>query len=166
LACDSLERAIERFLYWEAYLLDHRRYREWLGLFAEDATYAVLMRSTVERRAGLGVEDDAFLLRDTRPSLAVRVERLYTKSAWVEEPPPRQRHFVTNVMVELTGRQNEYLVRSYVLVLRSRGTDEVESLSAEREDVLRADGDSFRIVSRKVVPDEAPLRMNNLSFFL
>ncbi|GBD12426.1 Biphenyl 2,3-dioxygenase subunit beta [bacterium HR24] len=120
MACDSLERAIERFLYWEAYLLDHRRYREWLGLFAEDATYAVLMRSTVERRAGLGVEDDAFLLRDTRPSLAVRVERLYTKSAWVEEPPPRQRHFVTNVMVELTGRQNEYLVRSYVLVLRSR----------------------------------------------
>ena len=36
---DRLREAVEDFLYHEAELLDERRYRDWLELFADDAVY-------------------------------------------------------------------------------------------------------------------------------
>ena len=43
-----LRQRIENFLYWEAELLDERRYEEWLALLAEDIRYWMPMRRNVK----------------------------------------------------------------------------------------------------------------------
>ena len=37
---------VEQFLYHEAWLLDHGRLEEWLGLFATDATYWIPLQAS------------------------------------------------------------------------------------------------------------------------
>src|SRR3989441_9405929 len=43
-----LQQKIESFLYWEAELLDERRYEEWLALLDEDVRYWMPMRRNVK----------------------------------------------------------------------------------------------------------------------
>ena len=40
----ELQLEVERLVAYEAYLLDERRFHEWLELFTDDATYAVSVR--------------------------------------------------------------------------------------------------------------------------
>ena len=44
-------REIERFLYDEAFLLDERRFDEWLALFTDDARYRMPTRRAVAKAA-------------------------------------------------------------------------------------------------------------------
>lgn len=108
-----------------------------------------------------------FHLDEDRASLEMRVERVETGYAWAEDPPSRLRHFVTNVRAEAAeDADGELAVRSNVLVYRSRwdrpGHD---LLSGERQDVLRADEDGWRLARRLVVLDSTTLPTLNLSFF-
>lgn len=164
----DVEREVERFLYREAELLDERRLREWLGLLTQDVRYQVPIRIAREQGAApgvTGVAADGFHLDEDRDSLEMRVERVETGYAWAEDPPSRLRHFVTNVRVA-EGADGELAVRSNVLVYRSRwdrpGHD---LLSAERHDVLRAEGEGWRLARRLVVLDSTTLPTLNLSFF-
>ena len=103
---------------------------------------------------------------EDRYSLEKRLERLEGDHAWTEDPPSRTRRFVTNVRVSpVEGVEVE--VRSYVLLYRSRGDDRAaEVLSVERTDRLRRDGESWQLVRRELVVDDAVLRTQNLALFL
>src|SRR5687768_15561449 len=46
----ELQLEIERLVAYEAYLLDERRFHEWLELFTDDATYGVSVREVVQRK--------------------------------------------------------------------------------------------------------------------
>ena len=68
----GVDRApIEQFLIHEARLLDSRRFREWMGLFAEDGTYWVPAVPDQESPF-----DQASLFYDDRDLMKTRVERL------------------------------------------------------------------------------------------
>ena len=97
-----------------------------------------------------------------------RIVRLTgTKSAWAEDPPSRTRRLVTNVLVEETDKPQEYSVRSYLLVTRSRfNFDEYDLISAERRDILRSDGEGFKLAKREILLDQAVLGTPNLAIFL
>ena len=160
------------FLYREAELLDEGRYREWLALLTEDVRYQVPIRQARERGADesavTGVSTEMFHLDEDRSSLELRVERLETGFAWAEDPPSRIRHFVSNVRAaRAEGREDELVVRSSVLVYRSRwDRPEHDLLSGERHDVLRRAGDGWLLALRSVVLDSTTLPTLNLSFFL
>ncbi len=158
---------ISSFLYQEAYLLDRRMYREWLELLGDDLIYRMPVRVTVEGRDESDLDKDMTYFEETKKSLTTRVNRLYTTSAWVDNPAPRQRHFISNIVVQATDQPYEYQVRSYFLFKRSRAADhEVEQIFGERSDIIRKINGEWKIVSRTIYPDQAVITAMNLSMFL
>jgi 3-phenylpropionate/cinnamic acid dioxygenase small subunit len=163
----ELHYEISELLYTEAYLLDHRKYKEWLELLTDDIVYRMPVRVTTENKSGTNLVNEMTHLEETKKSLTTRVNRLYTSSAWVDDPAPRQRHFVSNITVAPGSKPDEVQVRSYFLFKRSRGSDiETEQLFGEREDVVRKESGKWRIASRTIYPDQAVLSVMNVSMFL
>jgi 3-phenylpropionate/cinnamic acid dioxygenase small subunit len=163
----EIQVEITQFLYQEAYLLDHKKYKEWLKLLDASIVYRMPVRVTTERREGSDFAKDMSYFEETKGSLTTRVERLYTTSAWVEDPAPRQRHFISNIMIRPGSVADEYHVRSYFDFQRSRGSDaDIERLIGEREDVLRRENGEWKISARTILPDQAVLGVMNLSMFL
>jgi 3-phenylpropionate/cinnamic acid dioxygenase small subunit len=167
---DRLREAVEDFLYHEAELLDERRFRDWLALFADDALYWMPVR---ENRLG-GPDAPAAeaappggnsYFEDDKAALRLRVERLYTGTAWAETPPSRTRHLIANIRIK---RQEgaEIEVHSSVVVYRSRLEHDRDLYVGGRIDRLRRVGDGFQIVHRTILLDEAILDAKNISTFL
>jgi len=163
----DLHYEISQFLYKEAYLLDRRQYREWIDLLADDIKYVMPLRVTVDNKNETNLINEMTYFTDTKADITMKVERLYTKSAWVDNPAPRQRHFISNVMIEPTSVADEYWVRSYFLFKRSRSSEiNTEELFGEREDIIRKVSGGWKIAQRTVYPDQAVLTVMNLSMFL
>ena len=175
----ALYLSVQQFLFWEARLLDERRFDDWLALFSDDALYWMPVRHNRLRESmdeawepSKEIEDESGLgyFEDNKNRLTRRVGRLKTGMAWAEDPPSRTRHLISNVEVERTDRQDEVIARSSFLIYRSRneGKHEDEDLfSGSREDVLRENKDagSWFIVKRKIVPDWVVVNAQNLSIF-
>ena len=160
---------ILQFLYVEARLLDEIRLKEWGATLAEDLIYNAPLRETrpMSQQAASVVRTMQHFHDDWRSVMGRIVRLTGTKSAWAEDPPSRTRRLVTNVMVEETDKPQEYSVRSYLLVTRSRfNFDEFDLISGERRDVLRVDGESFKLARREILLDQAVLGTPNLAIFL
>ncbi|RSL33116.1 3-phenylpropionate/cinnamic acid dioxygenase subunit beta [Salibacterium salarium] len=163
----QLQYEVEQFYYYEAYLLDHRKYEEWLDLLADDIEYVMPLRVTVDNKEGSNINKNMNYFDEKKPDLELRVERLFTKSAWVDNPATRQRHYITNTVIQPGSKEDEYNVRSYFLYKRSRSSEvETEELFGEREDVLRKTDGRWQVVSRSIYPDQSVLTVKNLAMFL
>jgi benzoate/toluate 1,2-dioxygenase beta subunit len=136
---------LEQFLMHEARLLDERRFREWMELFADDGTYWVPAAPDQESPF-----DQASLFYDDRELMRTRVERLEHPRIHVQTPPSRTAHLVGNVLVEQADEaRGEVVVGSTVIMVEYR--DEAQRVFAGRQrHRLRRDGTSFRIVQKRV----------------
>jgi 3-phenylpropionate/cinnamic acid dioxygenase small subunit len=164
----DLLREVEQFLYWEARLLDERRFEEWVALFADDVHYWMPSRTTRLRKdldRELTAEGEVHYLDEDQTTLRGRVARLYTGQAWAEEPPSRTQHLITNVSVEDTDRPGEYRVYSNFLVYRNRLETEEDFFVGSRDDLLRRANGGFLIARRKIVLAQNVLSAKNLSIF-
>src|SRR5260370_40936127 len=87
----------------EAWLLDERRFKEWLELFTDDVLYFMPRRKNVLRREAhpevtpLG---DLALIEDDRRYLEMRGARRGTGMARGEAPPSRPRQLIGNLVAE------------------------------------------------------------------
>jgi 3-phenylpropionate/cinnamic acid dioxygenase small subunit len=166
----SLRQKIEDFLYLEAELLDERRLREWLDLFTDDARYwAPLRHNPLERPDDLTEElsrpGESYYFNDTKQSLRIRVERVYSKQAWAEMPPSRTRRLISNVRVKKDdGRELE--VHSNFLVYRTRMEKDEDFFVGTRKDILRRVNGEIKIARRTIILDQAVLAAKNISIFL
>lgn len=167
-------REVEQFLYEEAFLLDERRFEEWLALFTDDARYWMPTRRAVAKSqagARISVEEEVApegelgWFDDSKITLLARVMRLQGGVAWAEDPPSRTRRIVTNVHVRPGEGEGELRVRSYFLLHRTRHQTERETFVGCRYDVLRRTTDGLRIARREIVLDETVLSSPNLSVF-
>ena len=165
----ALYNRIVEFLYEEASLLDQIRLQEWAARLAPDLIYTAPLRET----RPMDQQNSSFVrtvqhFHDDWRSVMGRVMRLTgTKSAWAEDPPSRTRRLVTNVMVAKTAKSDEFSVTSYLLVTRSRfNSPEYDLISAERRDILRQDGDSFKLARREIILDQAVIGTPNFAIFL
>jgi 3-phenylpropionate/cinnamic acid dioxygenase small subunit len=167
-----LKEDVEQFLYHEAELLDERRYEEWLDLFTEDARYWMPMRRNVPAeepaleftREGLDVN----WFDEGKDTLTRRVKQIRTGVHWAEQPPSRICHMVSNVQVRPASgapAPAEVAVKSRFLIYRNRVETETDFLVGKREDVLRREGDGWRIARRKIILDQSVLLAKNLTFF-
>jgi len=155
------------FLVREAELLDERRYRDWLDLLAPDIVYRMPVRVTAPETLEHGLLEDMAHFDEDLYSLRKRIERFETGHAWTEDPPSRTRHFVTNVRTFEGSAADEVVVRSYVLLFRSRGDiRDADLVSAERTDTLRRTDAGLRLARREILADESVLRTQNLAVFL
>ena len=145
-AAAGIDRAaFETFLIQEARLLDERRFREWMELFAEDGTYWV--PAAPDQASPF---DQASLFYDDRELMKTRVERLEHPRIHVQTPPSRTAHLVGNVLLEQADEaKGEYVVGSTVIMVEHR--DEVQRLFAGRQrHRLRRDDAGLRIVEKRV----------------
>lgn len=151
----------------EAYLFDRQRYTDWLGWLAGDIRYLMPVRATTAKNAGPGVQPGMSHFDEDLYSLRLRVARFETEHAWTEDPPSRLRHHITNVRVFATDDPDHLIADSGVLLYRSRGdVREAALISAGREDLLRREGDSWRLARRTIGVDDSVLRTQNLAIFL
>src|SRR5262245_31385497 len=137
--------AFEEFLIHEAALLDARRFRDWMALFADDGTYWV---PAVPDQ--LSPFDQASLFYDDRELMKTRVDRLEHPRIHVQTPPSRTAHLVGNIVVEEADAANgEFVVASTVIMVEYR--DEAQRVFAGRQHHrLRRDGSGFRIAQKRV----------------
>jgi 3-phenylpropionate/cinnamic acid dioxygenase small subunit len=142
----GVDRALlQDFIVHEARLLDERRLRDWMALFAEDGTYWV--PAVPDQQSPF---DQASLFYDDRDLMRTRIERLEHPRIHVQTPPSRTAHLVGNVLVESVDEgKGEYVVGSTVIMVEYR--DEQQRVFAGRQHHrLRRDGVSFRIVQKRV----------------
>jgi biphenyl 2,3-dioxygenase subunit beta len=163
----DLQHEIEQFLYAEAELLDESDLHAWVALFTDDVRYLMPTRTNRlrrERGQEIGKETDLAFFDDDKKSLEARVRRLDTGVAWAEDPPSRTRHLVTNVRIEpLAG--DEYAVRSYFFLYRSRLRTDENLFVGRRHDVLRRTPEGLRIARREILLDQNVILAKNLSVF-
>jgi len=168
----AIDRAVfEAFLFEEARLLDERRFREWMALFAEDGTYWVPAR--VDQESPFA---EVSLFYDDRDLMKTRIDRLEHPRIHVQTPPSRTAHLIGNVMIDhapaasaegaapgtTTGgaaggaggagggaADAEYIVSSTVIMVEYR--DDNQRIFAGRQiHRLRRGPDGFRIVQKRV----------------
>ncbi|TDU31621.1 naphthalene 1,2-dioxygenase subunit beta [Panacagrimonas perspica] len=166
---DAACREVERLLHREARLLDTEQFSEWLEQVLDPGIRYVVasreLRYRKERR--YNAPSEMFIFNDDFTFLKARVDQFNSGMQWRTDPPERYRRLVTNIEVFLTGRNDERLVRSNVLVQRSRRAYEIDQFTCCREDrVRRCSAGSLRLVDRRVDFDERSIAGRNLLLFL
>lgn len=174
------QRALERFYFHEARLLDNRQYQQWLTLVDPDIDYIMPSRTnpmvdnrergdermiSVDRELE-GEDSMGCPLREERyVHLAVRVERAYKLNSWSENPPARTRRIVGNI--ELMERVQDRLsvLSNFHLFYARPGSDNF-IYSGQRRDILLQSGSDFRIRRREVVMDYANIDVPTLGLLL
>src|SRR5438445_6440843 len=102
---------VDQLLVREAWLLDHQRLDEWLGLFTDDAVYwAPLQMDQAEPFT------TASLIYDDRRLLEIRVRQAQHPRAHARGPAPRTVHQVTNVQVVADDGRSSPSPRRWVWV--------------------------------------------------
>ena len=152
----------------EAWLLDERRFKEWLDLFTDDVLYFMPRRKNVpirEAHRELTQLGDLAILEEDKRYLEMRVARLETGMAWAEDPPSRTRHMIGNLEAEALD-SGEVKAKTAFLVYRSHLETDSGLLSGWREDVLRRTDGGWKVARRMIVLDANVLLDKNLSVFL
>jgi 3-phenylpropionate/cinnamic acid dioxygenase small subunit len=137
--------AFEEFVIHEARLLDERRFRDWMALFADDGTYWV--PAVPGQQSPF---DQASLFYDDRDLMKTRVDRLEHPRIHVQTPPSRTAHLVGNVVIEEADQaEDEFSIGSTLIMVEYR--DDAQRVFAGRQSHrLRRHGDTFRIVQKRV----------------
>ncbi len=142
----AIERSVfEAFLFAEARLLDERRFRDWMALFADDGTYWV--PAVADQQSPF---NQVSLFYDDRELMKTRVDRLEHPRIHIQTPPSRTAHLVGNVAIdEADDGKGEYAVSSTVIMVEFR--DDRQRVFAGRQihKLRRTDG-GFRIVQKRV----------------
>lgn len=164
----ALWHEVQQFLFREARLLDERRFKEWVELFADDVLYwapVLTNRTARDLRHEVQKFGESAHFEDSKTSLQNRVRRLDSGMAWAEMPPSRTRHLISNVEVEPIDGSDELRVRSAFLVYRSHLESDEEIYAGARNDVLRRTGASFAIARREIHLDQGTILGKNLAIF-
>jgi 3-phenylpropionate/cinnamic acid dioxygenase small subunit len=165
----ELRGSCEEFLYEEAQLLDDRQPIEWFEtMLTDDIDYRIPIRTTRERSAETEFSENSYHMQEDRGSLKVRAERMENDFAWSEDPPSRNRRFVSNVrVVDRDEAVGEVAVKNNLLVHRTRADDtDPDLISGERHDTLRRVDDGWKLAERRVLLDHTVLGTSSLSIIL
>ena len=134
---------IEQFLYHEAWLLDHGRLDEWLGLFTDDAMYWIPLEANQADPL-----TTASIVYDDRRLLEVRVRQFQHPRAHARVPAPRTVHHIGNVQVMDTEDREVRVGSTLVLVEYRHDRQRVWGGLVEHR--LRRAADGFRIAAKRI----------------
>ena len=164
----DLRLEIEDFFYYEADLLDDRRYDEWLDLLADDVRYFMPIRRNVpfgqQEHENTVPRTEMSWFDEGKLTLEQRVKQINTGSHWCEEPFSRVTHMISNVRLVEAG-PSEVHVRCRFLVYRNRLEDEESFLIGRRFDTLRRVDGSWKVARREILLDQNVLLAKNLTTF-
>lgn len=163
-----IQHELEQWLYREAEILDSRDYEAWLELLSPNVRYYMpLQENRLDRDRARDRSRSEFvssLFDDDFPFLRQRVARMNTGMAWNEEPPPRTRRFITNVMATVVSEGDEYVVKSNFFIKRNRLHDDQDEFAGCRRDTLaRDETGQFRLWDRKIELDQSVILTKSFS---
>ena len=141
-----MQTDIEKYLYFEARLLDERRFEEWTDLFAEDGYYWVPAYPN---------QDDPYkavsIFFDDRELMRTRLSRLDHPKIHAQKPPSRTVHFVSNIEIDENHKgDGETLVHSTLLMMEFR-LDKQTSYGGRCQHLLRTkDAGGYELAWKRV----------------
>ena len=94
----------------------------------------------------------------------MRVKKLQSAYAWGESPTPRTRHMYTNIRA-IASAGVEITVTCNFAFYRSSLEDTVDWFVGRREDVLRAENETFKIAKRSIFLDQTVIVAKNMNHF-
>jgi 3-phenylpropionate/cinnamic acid dioxygenase small subunit len=151
----------------EAWLLDDRKFKQWLDIFTEDIFYFMPRRKNVYRKdlaREITPYGDLAILEESKQDLQMRVARLDTGMAWAEDPPSRTRHLITNLAVEPLDN-GEVKARTAFLIYKSHLELDQDLYAGSRDDVLRREEGEWKVANRTIILDANVLLSKNVSVF-
>jgi len=165
----ALQHEVEQFLYFEAALLDERRFREWLDVVAEDISYTLdtnTLAQVRDRKKNLRPAT-TYIFKEDKYQLERRIARLETGIAWSEEPASRTRHFVSNIRIlSIVGDELE-LSCNYMVHRAAKQRDHHTFIGTRRDHLRRVDAASgWELFGRHLELDEFTLTTANISILL
>ncbi|MGQ4615636.1 aromatic-ring-hydroxylating dioxygenase subunit beta [Nocardia sp. R7R-8] len=117
-------------------MLDERRYRDWIELFAPDGRYVAISAENFENSWPLSVIDD------NRASMLDRAE--FIEKYWSIEPG-RTRRIVGNVEIEAAGPHRLEVRSAFVVYLTDPdGRVAIQATGTYRDELVHLDGWRFR----------------------
>lgn len=164
----ELLHEIEHFYYREARLFGNKDYREWLENMVDKGVHYWLPIFEERLRADRkpAPQFPPFVYDDNYTDLDERIKRLETNLVWMEDPPTRIRHLVTNIEAYCTPDADEFESYSNFLVCRNRREREETILVGGREDLLAGRGSDLRLLRRKIIISQRVVMDTNLYFFM
>jgi len=103
---------------------------------------------------------------DSLAELKLRASRWKQRTAWSEDPPTRNIHYISNIEVEPSEEENDWLVRSVAISLRNRNEDEEDWLGGRRIDLIRQTPEGLRLVRREVFIAQTVFLSKNFNTFI
>jgi len=137
------DRAIERFLFHEARLMDAHRYDDWHALWDEDATYWVPANDD-----DIDPTRNVSVIYDRRGQLRNRIQRL-RETLWLKESAPRLKRLISNIEAELEDTALIAVTANFILAEMHHHRQILWAGSTIHK--LIPHGDSFKIRFKKVV---------------
>ncbi len=164
----ELFHQIEQFYFREARLFNEKRYREWLESMVDREVYYWLPIFEERYRADRKPppEFPPAIYDDNYKDLEERIERFETNLIWMEDPPSRIRHLITNLEVYHAANADELETFSNFLVCRNRREHEQTLMIGGREDRLRRHPDGWRLLRRKINVPQRVIMDTNLYYFI
>lgn len=162
-----LKCQFEQWLYDEAQLLDDIEFDDWFDLMHSSLRYQMPVRVNKEGVERPDYSTEMFTFNDDIELLKLRVDRLKTDYAWAEIPPSRTRRFVSNVRVKDYVEGERAVVKSYLLIYRSRSTDiQHDLISGERNDEFIFEEGKWKLSKRIFIVDQSTINTRNLAIFV
>lgn len=155
------KRDIEEFLYREAYLLDERRFDEWLDLFTDDVEYVVPLREHVQGAAHPAGHP---IVKDDKRMLAARIRKDATGVSHVEIPASMTCHLISNVFVEENSNGALSVFSSFIVRQARKLRDEAWWVGRRQDQFRKVDG-HWKIARREVLLDATVLPRGISIFF-
>ena len=149
----------EDILYREALLLDERRYRDWLEMFSEPATYWIPCNG-----AGTDPNREVSLIFDDLLKLRDRIDRLISGLAHAQNPPSKTNRLVSNVRVESAAEIGVKVSSGFILYELRRHKERVYSGRYEHSLVLI--DEQWKIANKKVMLVNNDEVIDNLTFIV
>jgi 3-phenylpropionate/cinnamic acid dioxygenase small subunit len=145
----ELKNAVEELIYREAALLDAKKWREWLELYAEDAVFWMpTWASEYEPTSDPELELNLMYLKG-RAHLEDRVFRIETGDSFASVPMARTAHVVSGVLVE--GVHGVEVDARASWIVHSFGLHGAITRGGWYEYRLRPTEEGLRIARKKIV---------------
>jgi 3-phenylpropionate/cinnamic acid dioxygenase small subunit len=158
----SLEdfRRIENFLYREARLMDENAYEEWLSLWADDEICYWVPGDAGETDPA----EQISIIYDNRKRLEARIKRLASGYAFAQDPKSRMRRVISNIEIDEAGDGTVVTQSNFTLGEFRRSKQDI--FIGRTIHKLRPDGDSYKIILKKVLLINSDSYIDNLTFLV
>ena len=164
----DVQHQVEHFLYSEAAVLDQEQVSHWVNAMLDPAIrYQMVIRD--ERHVRDKAQQSArelMIYDDDLFAINLRLRQFETGLQRMMDPGQYIRRFISNIRATAADTDGQFNVVSYGKAYRFRREYDQDEVVYERNDLICREGDSFRILHRRIDLFQRVIRSKNLLFFL